>query len=87
MGELVGAELFGLLEGDLAWEDEAVGEEDECGAFDLARHPLPHAEHEVFVDQDPNSVRQLVFRLPLVPSVPEVDYRVHTNSNIIQQHY
>jgi hypothetical protein len=69
--------LVRLFEGDLAWEDESIGIEDEGGALDLACDPLCDAEEEVFIDEDAYSVGELVFGLALVPAIAKVNDGVH----------
>jgi len=81
VSQLVAADLLWFFKGDLAGEDQPIGEEDEGWAFDLASHPLGHAEEEVFIDEDAYSVGQVVFGVALVPAIPEINDRVHIINN------
>ena len=85
LGQFEGVHAFRLSVADVPEEDPAAGVDDDGVALDLSGDPLGEAEHEVFVDEEAEPVRQLVLGLALVPSVPEINHGEHPYSTYIDK--
>lgn len=71
--QFVSAELFWFAIADGAAEDSSTGKDDYSSTFNFATDPLCEAEHEIAIDEDADSVRQLIGGLALVSSVAKID--------------